>query len=187
MLCNSCCLIFVPAEYHLTPDEEKQRYSLHQNSGDNKQYVTYLSKIADEVLDLADLPLTICDFGSGKEHVLTDILSSRGATCQAHDPLYGMVAQRHGEFDIIVACESFEHFRNPRHDLDLMGRLLKPAGFVYVRTRLHDEVEDISAWWYAKDPTHISFFCGKTMETVAEVLGKRIVMTNGRDTVVIGP
>lgn len=189
-LCDSCSLIFVPAQYHLTSQQEKERYALHHNNADNREYRTYLSTIADEVLRLASGPTlrAICDFGSGREHVLADIFVSRGHRCEAHDPLYGLVAEGEGRFDIVVACETVEHLRNPRRDLDLIRRLVAPKGHVYIRTQLYERTRagDISAWWYALDPTHISFFCDKTMETVAEILEKKIIFTNGKDTVVFG-
>jgi hypothetical protein len=189
ILCPSCGLIFVPAEHHLAPEQEKVRYGLHQNSPDNQEYIAYLSKIADKVLELSPGPVMACDFGSGREHVLSDILVSRGARCVAHDPLYGMAAEAKGQFDMVVACESFEHLRNPRREVDFIRSLVKPGGFVYVHTQLYDDAlsRDFSGWWYAGDPTHICFFCGKTMETVAEILGRKIIESNGKDTVVFGP
>lgn len=187
ILCNSCGLVFVPAEYHLTQQQEKTRYARHRNTADNKDYVDYLSKIADAVLNLAGPPAMICDFGSGREHVLADILNSREAACIAHDPLYGMVAAAKGQFDVVVACESLEHLRDPRQGMDFIMRLVKPHGIVYVRTRLYDRVGDFSAWWYAKDPAHIVFYCERTMKTVAELLGKRIVESNGKDVVIFWP
>jgi hypothetical protein len=48
-------------------------------------------------------------------------------------------------------------------------------------------VRDFYSWYYAKDPTHISFYSSKTMIVVAEILGKKIVETNGKDVVVFGP
>lgn len=189
ILCSSCGLVFVPAEHHLTQEQEKERYALHQNTPDNKEYIRYLSKIADTVQGIAVAPATICDFGSGREHVLSDIFNSRGARCVAHDPLYGMVAEANGQFDIVVACETFEHLRNPRQELDYISRLVSPGGFIYVHTQLYDgvPVRDFSTWWYAGDPTHICFFCGKTMETVTKILGRKIIETNGKDTVIFGP
>jgi SAM-dependent methyltransferase len=185
--CNSCDLVFVPKEYHLTQAQEKARYMHHENTNDNPEYVNYLSSIFDNVLRFVPQPVSILDFGSGAEHVLTNIIRARGETCVAHDPLYGMTVEENDRFDIVVACEALEHLRDPRRDMDLIAHHVKPEGFVYVRTRLHDGVRDFSSWYYAKDPTHISFYCSKTMETIAKILVKKIISTNNKDTVVFGP
>jgi SAM-dependent methyltransferase len=168
------------------PEQEQQRYALHHNSPDDRRYHDYLSSIADDVLRFAGGPCAVLDFGGGKDAVLAAIMRARGMDAAAHDPLYGLVAAESRQFDIVVACEVLEHLRDPRRDMEFIARHVKPHGFVYARTRLYDGA-DFSSWWYAKDPTHICFFCGKTMEKVAEILGKEIIETNAKDTVVFGP
>jgi len=183
LLCDSCGLIFVPQEQHLAPEKEKERYALHTNSPHDRQYVDYLSAIADEVMALVHGPAAVLDFGCGKEHVLTDIFISRGIRCVAYDPLYGLTVPD-GQFDVVVACEVLEHLRDPRHSIEIIRQFVNREGCVYVRTRLYDDVRDFSVWWYAKDPTHISFYCSKTLETVSELLGKKIISTNNKDAII---
>ncbi len=170
----------------MTPEEEKVRYSKHTNDKGDKAYEAYLSAIANDVLDLRKESPRIVDFGSGPHHVLSDILNERGAHCMPHDPLYGLFALPLQEpFDIVVACEAVEHLRNLPQELGLISKLLKPEGIVYIHTRLYDPAEDFLAWWYIKDVTHINFFCEKTMRVAAGMIGKRVVRTNGKDTVVL--
>jgi SAM-dependent methyltransferase len=184
--CSSCNLIYVPPEYHLSTEEEKNRYSKHTNTSDDKKYVAYLSDVADNALALPVRSPRVLDFGSGPNQVLAGIINARGVYCASHDPLYGINADNGGElFDIIVACEVFEHLRDIKKEIRLIGSLLKPGGFVYVHTQLYDDVKDIPSWWYLKDPTHISFYCEKTMRTIAEILGKKIYSINKKDTVVL--
>jgi 2-polyprenyl-3-methyl-5-hydroxy-6-metoxy-1,4-benzoquinol methylase len=105
--------------------------------------------------------------------------------CASHDPLYGIFADMGGEkFDIIVACEVFEHLRDIQKEIRLISRLLKPDGLVYVHTQLYDDVKDFPSWWYIKDLTHINFFCEKTMQTMADMMGKKIYSANKKDTVI---
>jgi hypothetical protein len=183
--CSSCGLIFVPSDYHLSIEEEKFRYSKHTNTADDKNYVAYLSSIADTVLTLPVQTPHVLDFGSGPEQVLAGIINDRGVQCASHDPLYGISADKGGEqFDIVVACEVFEHLRDIQIDIRLISRLVKPGGFVYVHTQLYDEVKDFVSWWYIKDLTHINFFCTKTMEIVADMMGKKIYSTNKKNIMI---
>ncbi len=184
--CESCGLIFVPEKVHLPPAEEKLRYAKHTNFAGDKSYVAYLSDIAADILTLPVTSPRILDFGSGPEHVLSDILNSRGAVCVPHDPLYGFDASGAAEkFDIVVLCETIEHVRNLPKELGLISLLVKPDGYVYIHTQLYDAVSDIGSWWYLVDVTHINFFCVRTMEKVGEMIGKRILSTNGKNTVVL--
>lgn len=183
--CPACGLVFVPKEFHLDLEEEKRRYGKHTNYKNNKDYVEYLSTVADQALALPVQSPRVLDFGSGPEQVLADILTRRGVKCASHDPLYGIFADMGGEkFDIIVACEVFEHLRDIQKEIRLISRLLKPDGLVYVHTQLYDDVKDFPSWWYIKDLTHINFFCEKTMQTMADMMGKKIYSANKKDTVI---
>jgi|GEM_PF-329925 hypothetical protein len=185
--CGACGLVFVPERFHVTPREEKTRYAKHTNSPDDEKYVSYLSKIAVDVLSLPVPSPRIVDFGSGPAHVLSDILSKGGATCVPHDPLYGLDASMSpGTFDIAVLCESIEHLRNLPKEIALISNLVKPEGFVYVHTQLYDGVVDIRSWWYLLDVTHVNFFCVRTMEKAGEMMGKRIISTNRMNMVIFG-
>jgi hypothetical protein len=185
--CSSCNLIYVPPEYHLSTEEEKIRYSTHTNTIDDKKYVAYLSEIGDNALALPVRSPRVLDFGSGPNQVLAGIINGRGVYCASHDPLYGINADNSGErFNIIVACEVFEHLRDIKKEIRLISRLLLPEGFVYVHTQLYDDVKDFASWWYIKDVTHINFFCEKTMQKIAGIIEKKIFSTNSKDTVVLG-
>jgi SAM-dependent methyltransferase len=186
--CAACGLVFVPPEYHVSIEEEKLRYSKHTNNRDDKKYVAYLSGIADEALGLPVKSPRVLDFGSGPKHVLADIVSGKGVHCVPHDPLYGLTAAGESErFDIVVACEVFEHLRDLAGELSFILRIVKPGGFLYVHTQLYDGVKDFSSWWYIKDLTHINFFCRTTMEKVGEMVRRKIVSTNTTNTVIFGP
>ncbi len=183
--CAGCNLIFVPEPFFVSADEEKIRYGRHTNFKGDRDYEAYLSAIADEVLNLPVQLPRIMDFGSGPQHVLCDILNLRGALCLSHDPLYGLDAMGTGElFDIVVACESVEHVRDLPADLKQIARVLKPEGFLYIHTQLYDAVNDFSKWWYIVDITHINFFCVRSMDVLGEIIGRKVRMTNDRNTVV---
>jgi SAM-dependent methyltransferase len=184
--CNSCGLVFVPEEFHVTEQEEKYRYSKHTNVRGDTKYTAYLSRIADDILSLPVQSPAVLDFGSGHDQVLAYVLQARGVACVSHDPMYGLdAAGADRRFDIIVACEVFEHLRDIRKEIRCIARLVKTGGFVYVHTLLYNNVQDLASWWYIKDVTHINFFCEKTLGIVAEMTGMKIRSTNKKDTVVL--
>jgi SAM-dependent methyltransferase len=176
----------VPEGFHVSPAEEKLRYAKHTNTASDKNYVAYLSDIAADILTLPAASPRILDFGSGPEHVLSDILNKRGAVSVPHDPLYGFdVSAATGNFDIVVLCETIEHVRDLPRELGLISRLVKPEGYVYIHTQLYDDIPDMHSWWYLIDVTHINFFCMRTMEKIGEMIGKRILSTKEKNTVVL--
>jgi len=169
----------------MTLVQEKKRYALHDNTAQNHEYVNYLSSIVNDLMRHAPTCASALDFGCGCNHVLADILCARGICCNMHDPLYGMVVDKSKKYDCVIACEVMEHLRDPRSEIRLIGNLVAPDGIVYIRTGLYDEKTDFSSWYYAADPTHIGFYCVKTMEAVAEMMGMRVEFANNKDTVII--
>jgi hypothetical protein len=69
-----CGLIFVPASEHISREEEKKRYNLHDNSAYNEGYVNYLNEIVGIVCAKCSPSDRILDYGSGKNVVLTRLL-----------------------------------------------------------------------------------------------------------------
>jgi SAM-dependent methyltransferase len=183
--CPLCGLVFVPPEFHVSAEEEKLRYSKHTNTLENSAYVAYLSAVAHQALSLPALSPSVLDFGSGPQQVLADILAKRGVKCVSHDPLYGITAKdSDGQYDIIVACEVFEHLRDLNGELAFITQRVKPGGYLYVHTQMYDTIKDFASWWYLKDVTHINFFCETTMRMVAKKLGMALLSTNKKDTAV---
>ena len=187
-LCPSCRLIFVPEEDHIPLEKEKERYHLHQNSEESESYREYLSSIADEIEALPLSKPRILDFGAGEEFVLTRLLQERGYDCEAYDPLYDLGSSALTKnFDIIVLCEVIEHLRNLPKELNLIGKLLQPNGYVYVRTQFYPSTNELTTWWYANDLTHINFFSIDTMKVVASFLKSTLMSHDDKQSAVIGP
>ncbi len=184
--CNDCQLIFVPPEAFITADEEKKRYALHDNTPDNIEYVHYLKNVAEE---LHRIPLTspkVLDYGSGPEKVLTDILLKKGVDCTAFDPLYDIVFEiENNIFDIVILCEVVEHMRDIRKEAALIKTILKPQGYVMIRTELFREGVDFVNWWYLRDPTHINFFSKASMQRFGEKLGRKIFYSNDKNIFIL--
>ncbi|MBD3419432.1 MAG: methyltransferase domain-containing protein [Chitinivibrionales bacterium] len=186
MRCADCQLIFVPPEYHVSLQAEKNRYLQHDNSPANKQYVTYLSGVAEK---LKHIPLTdpaVLDYGCGREQVLTMLLKRRGYAALGYDPVFGLNPDlNHSRFDIIVMCEVIEHFRNIGDELIRLRTLLKPGGYLLIRTEFSDAVDNFGAWWYKEDITHVNFFSLETMGVLATFLKGAICFANGLNLAII--
>jgi transcription initiation factor TFIIIB Brf1 subunit/transcription initiation factor TFIIB len=185
--CDMCGLVFVPEEYHLTPEQERRRYELHDNHEHNRGYVRFLSQVADVIGDMRPQPSRVLDFGCGREAVLTALLRRRGFRCDSFDPLYDRpLPPSPGKYDAVVVCEVVEHCRNIRRTFLEIEGLLEEKGTAVVRTQCRDERTDFSCWWYARDPTHINFFSRDTLEYAAGLLRKKCMATAADDIFVFG-
>lgn len=183
--CGSCEAVHVPQEFHLTPEEERERYALHDNSGSNEGYRKYLKSVADSVREL--LPdmdeLSIIDYGAGEEAVLTEILTEEGVDCRAYDPNYEHLAKLDGTCDLLIACECVEHFRDPMREFRRMDELLNSGGFCYIRTEMLESTPYFSGWWYKNDLTHIVFYSRKTMSYIGEQLNWELTQCDRKNSI----
>ncbi len=197
--CPRCDLRFIPSSFHLTPEQEYQRYLLHQNSLSDAGYVAFLT-VAVELLKThlkrADggSP-TLLDYGSGPNPVLVQLLNRSGFTAVGYDPFFGdrvtpgveVTASLRGlgPFDAVVSTEAVEHFRDPRREWAQMVSLIRPGGLLVVVTSLVLPGREVSSWHYATDPTHVVFYSESTFRYISEQWGLTRVATNGRNAVVL--
>lgn len=184
-ICNVCGLVFVPENFHVSTQEERARYALHDNTANNPEYVEYLRGVAGELRRIPIDKPNILDYGCGKDPVLTEILRDRGFACTPYDPLY---APGHtlpsGRFDIIILCEVIEHIRNLKRELRTINDLFTDTGFLFIKTELYHDADAFGTWWYAQDTTHINFFSLDTMRFIASNLNKDFYYTNGKNCII---
>lgn len=182
--CSQCDLIFVPEKYHLSPDEEVSRYRMHRNTLSNEGYVgMFLEKIAI-LQKYCHGTNKILDYGCGPSPVLAELLMREGFSCDIYDPYFFPVFSE-GPYDIVISTEVFEHLRDIRKELHMICKLIKPGGYLAVMTSLHDNICDFQNWWYASDPTHISFFGARTFEWMAKEHGFMIVFADMKNFVIM--
>ncbi len=176
--CADCDLIFVPEEFHLSVEEERNRYAFHDNTAENKGYIRFLSQVADIAEIVCPPPGRLLDYGCGKNAVLTNLLKNRGRNCDPFDPLYGYYPPSPTyKYDTIILCEVIEHLRNVNKTLPEIENLLKRKGCIIIRTRLRPPEVKIEKWWYAQDLTHINFFSVKALEFAARLLKRSLKNT----------
>ena len=180
--CVNCGLVFVPKAFHLTREQERRRYDLHDNTKGNRGYLRFLTQVADIVETACPPPGRLLDYGCGEDAVLTALLRRRGRRCDPFDPLYGYeLPPSPPRYDMIILCEVIEHFRKVRSSLQEIGRLLEERGKILVRTQCYPSAGKIVRWWYAQDPTHINFFSHRALECAAGLLDRRLEATAVKD------
>ena len=185
--CPSCGLVSIPSGYHLSVENERARYDLHDNSADNDGYVRFLSQVAEVVEKNAGSGVRVLDFGCGRNAVLTGILEARGIQCDAYDPLYDHplpVPFPAATYGAVILCEVIEHCRDLQAVFGLAGTLCTRDASIVVRTRCYPEEVDWSRWWYAQDTTHINFFSTASLACAAGILKRKLYKTEYSDVFV---
>ncbi len=166
--CLSCDLIFVPQDYHPTPEEELHRYRQHQNSSDNPGYVKMLSEVLALIQRFGPSRGSLLDYGCGPEPVFVNMCRQAGYDAFGYDPCFSKEFPSINRFDLICAIEVWEHFRSPADEIRSLLSLLAPDGLMVVRTLLHGGEEGFASWWYASDNTHLSFYSHRTFNWITE-------------------
>lgn len=183
--CLECDFIFQNHIHHVSYEEEREVYDKHNNSIEDERYVKrfedFLDKAAMTYVDKGDS----LDYGSGPEPVLGTILKRRGFNSYIYDRHYAKdegFSQR--KYDLITSTEVFEHFHNPLEDIKVIVDLLKPKGVLAVMTMFPPaDIEVFKAWWYRRDPTHISFYDLKTFKKIAEIFNLDILYYDNKSVI----
>ncbi len=168
-LCRTCNLIFVPAEFHPNPKEEKSRYDLHRNDPSEADYVNHLQRYVNIIKPFLEAGMKVLDFGCGPYPVLAEILKKNGLEIEVFDPFYfnnsGVLEM---DFDLITCTETVEHFREPGTEFRNLDRVLKKDGLLCIMTGIVTDRENFPNWHYIHDITHIAFYSRITFEWLAE-------------------
>lgn len=180
--CNNCEAIFInPAEI-VDPAEEKERYEGHDNNHQNEGYVRMFKDFINEVvtphIDL-NKNLSALEFGCGPGPVLADLLEEKGVKVDLYDPYFfpdKIFVDK--KYDLITSTEVFEHFSDPRKEMELLTSHLKKDGYLAVMTSFHPGPEEFKDWWYKWDPTHIIFYNQKTFKKIALDFDLDIIYTD---------
>ena len=166
--CSACSLVFVPLEYHVSPEEEKQRYDLHNNASGDQGYRDFLRKLLLPVSRFLEKGQRGLDFGSGPVPMLAAMLEEEGLEIAIYDRFYAKNSDSlSGLYDFITASEVLEHLRDPHGELDRLFQLLKPGGIFGFMTGMLPSREYFPKWRYKGDKTHIGFFSPETFRWIA--------------------
>lgn len=170
--CSGCQLVFVPRRFHLSGDQEKAEYDLHENDPQDLGYRSFLNRLGQPLLARLKPRSQGLDFGSGPGPCLSLMLEEQGHTVALYDLYYANHPELLGsQYDFITATEVVEHLAQPLLELQRLWSLLKPGGQLGIMTKLVASPEKFANWHYKSDPTHISFFSVATFEYLGQQWG----------------
>ena len=173
--CDVCHLTFLSSESYLSPEEERARYLLHENSPDDCRYRAFLSRLTQYLIPKLQPGAKGLDFGSGPGPTLSVMLEEVGFSMDIYDPYFAPdTAPLEQEYDFITCTETVEHFYQPAKEFHRFDRLLRRNGWLGIMTEMLASDEDFANWWYHREPTHVCFYKPETMEWIAIQCGWRV-------------
>jgi 2-polyprenyl-3-methyl-5-hydroxy-6-metoxy-1,4-benzoquinol methylase len=166
--CDTCKGLVKDDKYYLTADEEKEEYQLHNNDVNDIRYQNFTMPITSNVLERFLPEHKGLDFGSGTGPVISSMLKKKGYDIVQYDPYFAPNQNVFdNRYDYIVSCEVFEHFYNPKMEIDRLASLLKPYGMLFIMTMLYTDQIDFKTWHYRNDSTHVFIYRKETIEYIA--------------------
>lgn len=156
---------------HLVADEEKKRYSFHQNSIENEGYVQFLSRIIEPAMQYLSAGMTGIDYGCGPNPVLAQLSEIKGLKCNYYDPFFFPEINTERKYDFVFATECFEHFFRPADELKRICSILNTGGILGIMTEFVTDTTDFCNWYYKNDPTHVCFYGEKSLEYICNTYG----------------
>ncbi|HIP52079.1 MAG TPA: class I SAM-dependent methyltransferase [Campylobacterales bacterium] len=185
--CSICGFVFLDDRYIVNEIEEKKKYDQHNNSLENEGYV----QMFEDFIDLSIEPYRkhiqrVLEFGSGPEPVLAELLKRRNLEVDIYDLYYSpKKVYENKSYDLITSTEVFEHLSKPLEVLELLVEHTNKNGYIALMTKFPPKDDkEFLAWWYRRDPTHISFFTPESFEVMAEKVGLRVLKTINKNIVV---
>jgi len=183
--CLECDLVFVPPEFHLSPEAEKARYDFHSQSLTDSGYRDFLNRLFRPFDVAQGGPLEGklspgahgLDFGCGQEPTLSVLFDEAGFPCANYDLHFvndPAVLER--QYDFLTCSETMEHFTHPREAFERFLTLVKPGGWIGIMTQLRDSAPAFEKWFYKDDATHVCFFSRKTFQWLEIRYGLRLEM-----------
>lgn len=170
--CNNCQLVFVTQSQLPDLETERAEYRQHNNDPDDDRYRAHLAKLTTPLTK--NLPKTAkgLDFGCGPGPAISVMLGEQGYDVADYDPaFYPDETLLQQQYDFIACTEVVEHFHNPAKSFELLTGLLKPGGRLGIMTQLLSNEIEFEKWYYAREISHVAFYCEETVEWVGNQFG----------------
>jgi hypothetical protein len=167
--CNNCCAVFTDPSQYIDSKQEKERYLEHNNSIDDPDYRSFLSRVTNPLKKNIDKASKGLDFGCGHGPALADILNKDGYLVDLYDPFfYPNKSIFNNKYNFITCTEAAEHFFNPHKEFESMDSMLEENGILVIMTSFLSNMEDFENWYYRRDPTHVVFYSQETFKVIAK-------------------
>jgi len=182
--CSTCGLVFVPPAWHLSRDEERAHYALHQNHIDDPGYRAFLSRMMYPLIERLTPGAQGLDFGCGPGPALAHMLRGAGFGVALYDSFFVPEEEMLDAcYDFLCATEVVEHLYRPGRELERLWALLQPGGWFGIMTKLVRDPIAFASWHYKSDPTHVCFFSVDTWRWWArqhdaslEIIGADVIL-----------
>ena len=174
--CLKCDLHFKFPDQRVSQNEEKHRYSLHNNSVKDLGYLNYLKRLLECIPSLEE---PILDFGCGPTKGLEALLKTLGKNEQidSYDPYFFPKDLELNHYKTVYASECFEHFNKPHKSISKIKSLMADNSTLAIRTEIYtNEVGPLPDWWYFKDPTHVCFYTVKSITWIANEFNFKVLL-----------
>lgn len=166
--CDTCFALVKDKQHYLSASEEKARYETHNNDVNDARYQKFTSPITNFVLENYSKEHKGLDFGSGTGPVISKMLQDKNYNISQYDPFFAPDTEPlTSTYDYVVGCEVFEHFHNPRKELEKLSNLLNKNGRLLIMTFFYNNQIDFTNWVYRNDPTHVFIYRKETIEYIA--------------------
>lgn len=166
--CLRCGATFLDPSQHPGPAEERAVYEQHRNDPGDPGYRRFLARLAGPLLARLAPGSRGLDYGCGPGPALAAMLHEAGHRVALYDPFFrpdaGVLSET---YDFVTCTEVAEHFHRPAEELDRLGRLLRPGGWLGVMTCFQTDDAAFAGWHYRRDPTHVVFYREATFRRIA--------------------
>jgi len=177
--CQNCKFIYLDSKDRLSPNDEKNRYDLHNNNPLDKQYREFLARLYEPIYKKIKIGDKGLDYGCGPGPALAAMFNEQGFTVDLYDPFY-FPDKSHlsKKYNFITCSEVAEHFYKPAKEFGEIDKVLVKGGWFGMMTNLYDDSTSFESWYYRKDPTHVSFYSKETLHKIASIMSWNIEELN---------
>ena len=169
--CHTCQVLFLTPKYHLSLEEEKDRYTQHNNEIYDLQYRNFLSALYEPLTQKLRSGMKGLDYGCGPGPALAEMFRENNYIIDIYDPYFfpdKTLLER--KYDFITCTETAEHFYEANKEFNRLDSLLKEGGWLGIMTNFYNDSINFEDWYYRKDPTHVVFYSKQSFEVIASIM-----------------
>ena len=179
--CSVCDAFVKDSQFYINSQQEKTRYEAHHNDVNDAGYQKFTSPITNYILEKYSPNQLGLDFGCGTGPVISKQLHDQHYRVKLFDPYFFTdESYLNFQYDYIFSCEVFEHFYQPKKEIEKLLGILKTSGRLLIMTHQYDGVIAFTKWYYRKDPTHVFIYTSKTFAYIASKYQLTIEFQNNR-------